>query len=131
MSVAWSGSRKADGTGASTVTIKTGDRTLSDPATLCLPNTTVDEPALASANGHIPSSRCRFRIERDLAPHRCKRLLIRTMDATASEILAPKAAEMDHDDGGDRRDRTDDLMLAKHALSQLSYVPKGRIANGE
>jgi hypothetical protein len=26
-------------------------------------------------------------------------------------------------DGGDRRDRTDDLMLAKHALSQLSYVP--------
>jgi hypothetical protein len=26
--------------------------------------------------------------------------------------------------GGDRRDRTDDLMLAKHALSQLSYVPK-------
>lgn len=25
--------------------------------------------------------------------------------------------------GGDRRDRTDDLMLAKHALSQLSYVP--------
>ena len=27
--------------------------------------------------------------------------------------------------GGDRRDRTDDLMLAKHALSQLSYVPKG------
>ena len=25
--------------------------------------------------------------------------------------------------GGARRDRTDDLMLAKHALSQLSYVP--------
>ena len=27
--------------------------------------------------------------------------------------------------GGARRDRTDDLMLAKHALSQLSYGPKG------
>ena len=27
-------------------------------------------------------------------------------------------------DGGARRDRTDDLMLAKHALSQLSYGPK-------
>jgi hypothetical protein len=27
------------------------------------------------------------------------------------------------DDGGARRDRTDDLMLAKHALSQLSYGP--------
>ena len=27
--------------------------------------------------------------------------------------------------GGARRDRTDDLMLAKHALSQLSYGPAG------
>ena len=26
--------------------------------------------------------------------------------------------------GGAGRDRTDDLMLAKHALSQLSYSPK-------
>ena len=30
--------------------------------------------------------------------------------------------------GGARRDRTDDLMLAKHALSQLSYGP---LANGK
>lgn len=28
--------------------------------------------------------------------------------------------------GGGRRDRTDDLMLAKHALSQLSYAPVNR-----
>jgi hypothetical protein len=28
-------------------------------------------------------------------------------------------------DGGDRRDRTDDLKLAKLPLSQLSYVPDG------
>ena len=28
--------------------------------------------------------------------------------------------------GGARRDRTDDLMLAKHALSQLSYGPETR-----
>ena len=28
--------------------------------------------------------------------------------------------------GGARRDRTDDLMLAKHALSQLSYGPVTR-----
>ena len=27
--------------------------------------------------------------------------------------------------GGARRDRTDDLMLAKHALYQLSYGPIG------
>ena len=35
---------------------------------------------------------------------------------------APKSQTV----GGDRRDRTDDLMLAKHALSQLSYVPDPR-----
>src|SRR5215204_1372726 len=33
----------------------------------------------------------------------------------------PKAPRPPH--GGARRDRTDDLMLAKHALSQLSYGP--------
>lgn len=30
---------------------------------------------------------------------------------------------LDDPSGGARRDRTDDLMLAKHALSQLSYGP--------
>ena len=30
-----------------------------------------------------------------------------------------------HEDGGARRDRTDDLLLAKQALSQLSYGPEG------
>ena len=32
--------------------------------------------------------------------------------------------------GGARRDRTDDLMLAKHALSQLSYGPNLQLENG-
>jgi hypothetical protein len=31
--------------------------------------------------------------------------------------------------GGARRDRTDDLLLAKQALSQLSYGPVGRIGS--
>ena len=31
--------------------------------------------------------------------------------------------ETANDDGGAERDRTADLMLAKHALSQLSYSP--------
>ena len=31
------------------------------------------------------------------------------------------------DCGGARRDRTDDLMLAKHALYQLSYGPRERV----
>ena len=65
------------------------------------------------ANGHIPSSRCPFRRERGLAPHRCKPVsVLRT-----SAPLPLKGA------GGAGRDRTDDLMLAKHALSQLSYSP--------
>ncbi len=35
------------------------------------------------------------------------------------------ADRSDQPTGGARRDRTDDLMLAKHALSQLSYGPEG------
>jgi hypothetical protein len=35
----------------------------------------------------------------------------------------PRQFAAAHKDGGARRDRTDDLMLAKHALSQLSYGP--------
>jgi hypothetical protein len=35
----------------------------------------------------------------------------------------PLKARLRHANGGARRDRTDDLMLAKHALSQLSYGP--------
>src|SRR5882724_9790752 len=31
--------------------------------------------------------------------------------------------------GGARRDRTDDLLLAKQALSQLSYGPEKRVAD--
>jgi hypothetical protein len=38
---------------------------------------------------------------------------------TNSRSLAPS-------DGGGRRDRTDDLLLAKQALSQLSYAPVER-----
>ena len=35
-----------------------------------------------------------------------------------------KRREARCDDGGGRRDRTDDLLLAKQALSQLSYAPE-------
>ena len=34
------------------------------------------------------------------------------------------SARHQHSHGGDGRDRTDDLMLAKQPLSQLSYVPE-------
>ena len=37
--------------------------------------------------------------------------------------MQPKGRQRKNN-GGARRDRTDDLMLAKHALSQLSYGPR-------
>jgi hypothetical protein len=40
--------------------------------------------------------------------------------------LDPSSRPQGPDLGGARRDRTDDLMLAKHALSQLSYGPVSR-----
>ena len=55
----------------------------------------VDEHAETSHTGNLSTKR------------------IRTSDAPASHQMF----------GGARRDRTDDLMLAKHALSQLSYGP--------
>ena len=40
--------------------------------------------------------------------------------------ICPPSSGLRHPNGGARRDRTDDLMLAKHALSQLSYGPVRR-----
>ena len=45
---------------------------------------------------------------------------------TGRQAAAPIGAKA----GGARRDRTDDLMLAKHALYQLSYGPKNAIEAG-
>ena len=69
--------------------------------------------------GSISSSRCQT------IPHAASRqdsehakLMFRGRalnEATSSIVRQPS--------GGARRDRTDDLMLAKHALSQLSYGP--------
>ena len=43
-----------------------------------------------------------------------------SMDAAVAGLVRLRR---DPASGGARRDRTDDLMLAKHALSQLSYGP--------
>ena len=43
---------------------------------------------------------------------------LRPLGSGAAAFFASRAKA-----GGARRDRTDDLMLAKHALSQLSYDP--------
>ena len=45
---------------------------------------------------------------------------------TACEVMfrgRERSSSFPQTSGGGRRDRTDDLMLAKHALSQLSYAP--------
>ena len=47
--------------------------------------------------------------------------------STAQGLAKPKPAKRAKD-GGARRDRTDDLMLAKHALYQLSYGPNHEAA---
>jgi hypothetical protein len=46
----------------------------------------------------------------------------RSILSDAASTLAG-AIRVPCDDGGGRRDRTDDLLLAKQALSQLSYAP--------
>jgi hypothetical protein len=40
-----------------------------------------------------------------------------------SDARSKRSQRGDHRSGGARRDRTDDLLLAKQALSQLSYGP--------
>ena len=42
-----------------------------------------------------------------------------------SKVGSPTEAALAAKAGGARRDRTDDLLLAKQALSQLSYGPAG------
>jgi len=89
--------------------------------------------------GHIHSSRCRRTGSQGSKPKRRPNLVRRRIplggreastggrpsgDRTSSVLrrLSSVLARLGRA-GGARRDRTDDLMLAKHALSQLSYGP--------
>ena len=47
--------------------------------------------------------------------------------ATNEDRCPPVPKDLRKPAGGGERDRTDDLMLAKHALSQLSYAPEDRL----
>ena len=53
------------------------------------------------------------------------------LQAGLPDKLAIKMPSMIRRAGGARRDRTDDLMLAKHALSQLSYGPERSAAHSQ
>src|SRR5947209_6857209 len=63
--------------------------------------------------GYVPSSR----FQTPARNLRCRRI---AFDPDGRALLG---RGRDDRSGGARRDRTDDLMLAKHALSQLSYGP--------
>src|ERR1700761_5116977 len=61
---------------------------------------------------------------------RCQKSRKRVCEDNACEVMfrgrrsgKPQSTSAIKPSGGARRDRTDDLMLAKHALSQLSYGP--------
>jgi hypothetical protein len=73
-----------------------------------------------SATGYISSSRCQKTHGAALA--RCA--ILNGRARILSALICSVAGVAQDPSGGARRDRTDDLMLAKHALSQLSYGPK-------
>lgn len=67
----------------------------------------------------------------DNTPHPRQRLPdVRIQDLMDETTTTPRSTPISRGDGGARRDRTDDLMLAKHALSQLSYGPGERQQTG-
>ena len=72
--------------------------------------------------GHIPSKRCRFRIERDLGRRSLQTWFFRIHTQARLPPSRPQGLRLVQT-GGASRDRTDDLMLAKQPLSQLSYGP--------
>ena len=89
---------------------------LSLPQTATFPLHDVDWFCALSRIGALARTNWFIRIFRDL-----------TCSHSPRSTLPPRgAAPKSQKNGGDRRDRTDDLMLAKHALSQLSYVPDPR-----
>jgi hypothetical protein len=68
----------------------------------------------------IPSSRCkRLKTRVALRVARRNLALVASADRSTGVLRRGKRWQV----GGARRDRTDDLLLAKQALSQLSYGP--------
>lgn len=78
----------------------------------------------------MPYSRCQTatRPSTGRSRHVSRRIAKHRFSRTALEHAPPHHSTLiSQGNGGARRDRTDDLMLAKHALSQLSYGPSGRL----
>jgi hypothetical protein len=81
-----------------------------------------------SVQGTIPTRRPFFTHSSRPAFERCGTVELLDFQTSSDKRCqrtnsAPDAALVFSVDGGGRRDRTDDLLLAKQALSQLSYAP--------
>ena len=72
-------------------------------------------PSSQGGSGQLFSSRCQRTGTAPLAS------TVQLDHSTSISLASPERS-----DGGARRDRTDDLLLAKQALSQLSYGPRQR-----
>ena len=75
----------------------------------------------------IPSSRCKRYRQAAFAAGEISALGKSIALSACLCVLNQREARVHKIGGGARRDRTDDLLLAKQALSQLSYGPVGRV----
>ena len=116
-------------------------RTLTDPSTLrlapsgprpnALPLHDVRDPKTIKGRRRIDTHRRPFRPSSRQALSRSTKLMNRIGRIGARPISLTPVETSALSLGGARRDRTDDLMLAKHALSQLSYGPVPRPAGAQ
>ncbi len=82
----------------------------------------LSELVFTNPNGHIPSSQFEISMHfAALGAGEGKLTFLSGCRCQTNHSGAPTANSQKS--GGDGRDRTDDLMLAKQLLSQLSYVP--------
>ena len=81
-------------------------------------------PCFRRTRGHIPSSQL-FDIDAACCAQRSQGQTLNLLSGLFRQTAIARERITAHHtkNGGDGRDRTDDLMLAKQLLSQLSYVP--------
>ena len=74
-------------------------------------------------SGQLFSSRCQRQYRQGVRDAAAKLDLLSTSDSAGRNRRMARLSRTARGRGGARRDRTDDLLLAKQALSQLSYGP--------
>ena len=87
------------------------------------------QPAVSSCDGDGPvgSSSVTHSLHMSKIPYPPSgRYLLSLSGSSCCRVIEGHCSSLCPPPGGGGRDRTDDLMLAKHALSQLSYAPTGK-----